>query len=160
MNRILIFLGLVLFICRSGFAQTGDEIEKTKIGLFKNQIAYKKCGITMTDQQLMELFKDDPNMEQFLKPLALNYIGDILFSTAASILIFYPLGQRAYGNDEPNWNLAYIGAGCALLSIPFKKGFEKNADKAVKFYNNGYKIISFEFNLNLNSDGLGIALRF
>lgn len=152
---------LIMSICTfSATAQSSMDIEKTKTGLFKNQVAYKKCGITMTNAQFLTLMKEDPNMSEYVKPLALNYLGDALLTAASSILILWPIGEHAYGNDDPNWNLAYIGAGCALLSIPFKKGFEKNADKATKFYNNGYKKVAADFRLNMNANGLGLAMKF
>lgn len=156
------YLLFCLFFVVSIFcnAQTDDAIEKTKTGLFKTQTAYKKCGITMTNAQFMDLLKDDPNMSEYLKPLALNYMGDVLLSTTATLLILWPVTEIIGGSDNPNWNLAYIGAGCALISIPFKKGFEKNADKAMKFYNNGYQKVAVDFELNLNCNGLGLAMKF
>ncbi|UXX80181.1 hypothetical protein N7E81_03580 [Reichenbachiella carrageenanivorans] len=158
---------LILTLCIAAYlgsftclAQTDDAIEKVKTGLFKNQAAYKKCGITMSSAQFMTLMKDDPNMSEFVKPLALNSMGDALLTAASSVLIFWPIGEYIAGNDDPNWTLAYIGAGCALLSIPFKKGFEKNADKAMNYYNNGYKKVAVNFNFNINTNGLGLAMRF
>ncbi|WP_420580022.1 hypothetical protein [Reichenbachiella sp.] len=160
MKIILLTLFALGFFTLDVFSQTDYAIEKTKTGLFKNQTAYKKCGITMTNAQFLDLMKEDPNMEDYLKPLALNYMGDVLFTAAASVLIILPITEQIGGSDNPNWNLAYIGAGCALLSIPFKKGFEKNADQAMKYYNNGYKKVAVDFRLNVNSNGLGLAMKF
>ncbi|WP_422360642.1 hypothetical protein [Reichenbachiella sp.] len=160
MGKILLTFFVAGLISATGFAQTDNAIEKTKTGLFKNKTAYKKCGITMTNAQFFKLVGDDPNMSEFVKPLAINYLGDALLTAATSVLIFWPIGEQIAGNDDPNWTLAYIGAGCALLSIPFKKGFEKNADKAMKFYNNGYKKVAVDFRLNFNSNGLGLAMKF
>lgn len=156
------YLLFCLFFVVSIFcnAQVEDDIKKTKTGLFKKQSAYKKCGITMSNAQFFKLIGEDPNMSEFVKPLAINYMGDALLTTASSLLIFWPIGSLIAGNEDPNWTLAYIGVGCALLSIPFKKGFEKNADKAMKFYNNGYQKVVVGFELNLNSNGLGLAMKF
>ncbi|WP_456459615.1 hypothetical protein [Reichenbachiella sp.] len=160
MKKILLTVSTVILLSSYCLAQTDNAIEKTKTGLFKNQAAYKKCGITMSNAQFFKLIGDDPNMGEFVKPLAINYMGDALLTAASSVLIFWPLGEVIAGNDDPNWTLAYIGAGCALLSIPFKKGFEKNADKAMKFYNNGYQKVAVDFRLNLNANGLGLAMKF
>lgn len=160
MKKFLMAIVILVLVNLKGYAQTDIAIEKIKVGLFKHKIAYKKCGITMTSAQFLTLMKDDPNMNQFVKPLAINYMGDALLTAASSVLIFWPIAEQINGNDDPNWTLAYIGAGCALLSIPFKKGFEKNGDKAMKFYNNGYKKVAIDFRLNLNSNGLGLAMKF
>lgn len=160
MKKIVLMLIVVGLVASHGMAQSSMDIEKIKTGLFKNQVAYKKCGITMSNAQFLTLMKEDPNMGEFVKPLAINYLGDALLTAASSILIFWPIGEHLAGNDDPNWTLAYIGAGCAVLSIPFKKGFEKNADKAMKFYNNGYKKVAVDFRFNLNSNGLGLAMKF
>ncbi|MEP3389185.1 MAG: hypothetical protein ABJO02_13405 [Reichenbachiella sp.] len=160
MKKILLTLCLAIFMSSYSLAQTDNAIEKTKIGLFKTKAAYKKCGITMTNAQFFKLIGEDSNMSEFVKPLAINYMGDALLTAASSVLIFWPIGEHIAGNDDPNWTLAYIGAGCALLSIPFKKGFEKNADKAMKFYNNGYRKVAVDFRLNLNANGLGLAMKF
>lgn len=161
MTKLILFLFIAsCFASSACLAQSDHAIEKIKTGLFNNQAAYKKCGITMSSAQFLTLMKDDPNMSEFVKPLALNYMGDALLSAASSVLIFWPIGEYIAGNDDPNWTLAYIGAGCALLSIPLKKGFEKNADKAMNYYNSGYKKVSVNFNFNINPNGLGLAMNF
>lgn len=160
MKKILLALFIIGLVSVNGFSQTDNAIEKTKTGLFKNKTAYKKCGITMSNAQFFKLIGEDPNMSEFVKPLAINYMGDALLTAASSVLIFWPVGEQIAGNDDPKWYLAYIGAGCALLSIPFKKGFEKNADKAMNFYNNGYKKVAVDFRLNLNANGIGLAMKF
>jgi hypothetical protein len=155
--KILLSIALLAFAHQLCFSQnTNEQIELIPRRFFKNE-AYKKCGIEMTATQLIQVFKDDPNMTQFLKPLALNYAGESILKAAGGILILWPLTQ----GDNPNWNLAYIGAGCYLVSIPFQRGFSKKAKSAIDYYNNGYKQASrVSYNLKVDSKGLGIAMRF
>ncbi|MFY8036991.1 MAG: hypothetical protein ACOVMQ_07475 [Cyclobacteriaceae bacterium] len=114
----------------------------------------------MTPTQLIQVFKDDPKMTQFVKPLALNYAGEALLKAVGGILIFWPLTESIY-RDNPNWNIAYMGAACYLLAVPFQKGFSKRAKTAIDYYNNGYKQTArVNFSLQIDSKGLGISMKF
>jgi hypothetical protein len=151
---------LVVFAHQLCSAQNANEqIELIPKRFFKNE-AYKKCGIEMTPTQLIQVFKDDPKMTQFVKPLALNYAGETILKAVGGILIFWPLTESIY-RDNPNWNLAYIGAACYLVAIPFQNGFTKRAKSAIDYYNNGYKQASrVSFHLQVDSKGLGVAMKF
>jgi hypothetical protein len=159
MKKFLLIV-LLAFAQQLCFAQNANEqIELIPKQFFKNE-AYKKCGIEMTPTQLIQVFKDDPKMTQFVKPLALNYAGETILKAAGGILIFWPLTESIY-RDNPNWNLAYIGAACYLVAIPFQNGFSKRAKSAIDYYNNGYKQASnVSFHFQVDSKGLGIAMKF
>jgi hypothetical protein len=48
-----------------------------------------------------------------------------------------------------------------LVAIPFQNGFSKRAKSAIDYYNSGYKQASrVSFNLQIDSKGLGIAMKF
>jgi hypothetical protein len=153
-------IALVAFARQLCFAQNANEqIELVPKRLFKNE-AYRKCGIEMTPIQLIQVFRDDTKMTQFVKPLALNNAGEVILKAAGGILIFWPLTESIY-RDNPNWNLAYIGAACYLAAIPLQNGFSKRAKSAIDYYNSGYKQASrVSFNLQIGSNGLGIAMKF
>ncbi|WP_215224051.1 hypothetical protein [Echinicola shivajiensis] len=159
----LLFLTILGTFCIH--AQTVFEpIEILEKGSFKKKV-YKRCGIEMTPTQLITLLREDPAMEDYVKPVASNYIAKLLLGTAASVLIAIPVVDSFSSSEEsdPNWNLAYIGAGCALLSIPFDRWFKKNADKAVNYYNSGYQSnnkSSPQLEFQLGSNGLGLLLEF
>ena len=153
-------IALVAFAHQTCFAQnTNEQIELVPKRFFKDE-AYRKCGIEMTPTQLMQVFKDDPKMTQFVKPLALNYAGEAILKAVGGVLIFWPLTESIY-RDNPNWNLAYMGVACYLVAIPFQNGFSKRAKSAIDYYNSGYKQASrVSFNLQVDSKGLGIAMKF
>jgi hypothetical protein len=136
-----------------------EQIELIPKRLFKNE-AYKRCGIEMMPTQLIQVFKDDPKMTQFVKPLELNYAGEAILKAVGGVLILWPLTESIY-RDNPNWNLAYAGAACYLVAIPFQNGFSKRAKSAIDYYNNGYKqASSVSFHFQVDSKGLGLAMKF
>ncbi|GEM_PF-2034944 len=157
----ILSITLILISFSFGFAQSISEpIEIIEKGLFKKKV-YKKCDIEMTPAQLVTLFRNDPNMQEYVKPVGLNYLASLTLKSAASILVLWPVVDSFDKNSDPNWNLAYIGAGCAVLSIPFQKWFEKNADQAVDYYNSGYQESSnIQFNLQVGRNGLGLVMNF
>lgn len=142
MKKLIISLSISLTtqLC---FAQNANEqIDLFPKRFFKDE-AYRKCGIEMTPTQLMQVFKDDPKMTQFVKPLALKYAGEAILKAVGGVLIFWPLTESIY-RDNPNWNLAYMGVACYLVATPFQNGFSKRAKSAIDYYNSGYKQASRE----------------
>lgn len=91
-------------------------------------------------------------------------VADVL-SFVSGGLIGIPLGQSIAGGD-PNWTLAYIGGGIALVAIPFTLRSLNKINKGVDKYNLSLKTASLkpsfepEFHLITSSNGLGITMRF
>jgi len=156
-HKFLFITLLSVFVFSGAFAQT-SEIETVNGGIFKNQKVYKKCDIELPNAQLIALIKNDEQLQAYLKPMVLNYAASTLLNSASTVLILWPVTESLYANTDPNWNLAYNGTCCALLSIPFKKAFNKHAERAVAFYNSGYKKTSkvdFDFNVGPTCVGIG-----
>lgn len=64
-------------------------------------------------------------------------------------------------NNDPNRNLAYMGAGCALPAIPFNKASDKHAEKAVMYYNSaGVKTGPADIKFGAGSNGIGLTMKF
>ncbi len=159
MNKI--FFALIIILLFSGpVSSQSNEIGMIEKGIF-NKTVYVKCDIELTELQFINLFAGDEILFEFYKPLVLNYTAHSLLKSAAIFMIFFPVTEVVYGNKDPHWNIAIIGAGCAALSIPFKIGFNKNANRAVNFYNNVYpNTRSLNFNLNVSQTGVGIVMSF
>ena len=135
-----------------------EQIETGK-GIARKKV-YRKCEIDLTTNQLLTIVRNDANLKQYYKPMATNYLGSTLLNAAGGILIAWPLTESIY-KDNPNWTLAYIGAGCYLLAIPFTNAFNKHTAKAIQYYNSGYKeTSSLELNLGVSLNGLGFQLTF
>ncbi|MBI2967752.1 MAG: hypothetical protein HYY40_08060 [Bacteroidetes bacterium] len=63
-----------------------------------------------------------------------NYYISMCLGLAGGFLIGYPLGISIRGGEAP-WGLAGIGAGLAVISIPFTSTYTKHATRAVRIYN-------------------------
>ncbi|WP_372773872.1 hypothetical protein [Mangrovibacterium sp.] len=163
MKRFCLLLFILIASSQAeSFAQFANEpIGLTTRGFLITKEYYVKCGIEMTPEQLVKLFGSDPNMLKYAKPMAVSYSFGRLFSAAASILITYPIIDSLRDNTDPNWNLAYIGGGCLIASIPFKIAFRKKAHKALAYYNSGYREANgLSIKLGSTSNGLGLAMKF
>ncbi|MEH0153724.1 hypothetical protein V6R21_06220 [Limibacter armeniacum] len=160
MKKLLFFMLFAMLTSMAMGQSDIEPIETFEKGLFKKKY-YKKCGVEMNQQQLVMHFKDNPEMKAYYKPMALNFLASQLLGITAGALIAIPVAQGLDSDGDPNWNLAYIGAGCALLAIPFNKWFDKNAQKAIQYYNTGYgKDSGYIFKLNIGTNGIGVALKF
>ena len=154
-------LAVIVFLFASApvFAQS-NEIGMIEKGIFNRKV-YVKCDIELTDLQFINLFAKDEILFEFYKPLVLNYTAFSLLKSATFFLVFFPVTEIIYGNNDPHWNLAIIGAGCAALSIPFKIGFNKHAKRVVNFYNNVYPnsdLVNLGF--HLSPAGASIVMNF
>jgi len=116
-----------------------EPIGLTSKGVIFKKDVYVRCDVEMNPEQLLKLFLKDPNMVSYVKPMTLQYSAGALFGAAAGVLISFPVIDSFGENSDPNWTLAYIGAGCLAASIPFKIAFRKKARKAIAFYNSGYR---------------------
>lgn len=159
MKKILLTTILLLSAIAYAYTQS-NEIGLYEKGIFKKKV-YVKCDIELTDLQFVNLFANDEILFQHYKPLVLNYTAYSLTKSAAIFLLFFPVTETIYGNKDPHWNLALIGAGCAALAIPFRIGFNKHAQSAVRFYNTVYPNQgSVNFNFNVSPTGVGIVMNF
>jgi hypothetical protein len=160
MKKLLKLLAICLVLIATTIKVNAQEIQVIHKGPF---IMYKKCGIELMPSQLIQVFKDDPNMKAYYKPMARDFVIAALLKTAATVLIAWPIIQDINKQQNPDWYLAYIGAGCAVLAIPFDISLCKHAKKGVAFYNAGYKApaaAAVHVDLGLLSNGAGVALNF
>ncbi len=159
MKNLLLAAIMLLTTTANIFAQS-NEIGMIEKGIFNKKV-YVKCDIELTELQFVNLFANDEILFEFYKPLVLNYTAHSLLRSAAIFMIFFPVTETIYGNKDPHWNIAIIGAGCAALSIPFKIGFNKHSRRAVNFYNNVYPNSgSINFGFHLSPTRAGIVMNF
>ena len=145
----------------TAFAQSAsDPITIVPKRLFTPE-GYKKCGITMRADQLILLFKEDPQMQSFVKPIALNYSIETILKATGTALILWPVTEELLSESDPNWNLAIAGAGCLLAAIPFDRAFKKKSREAITYYNNGYKTASrVSLRPSIGAQGVGVTIKF
>lgn len=161
MTKLLLSSLLILSLGYQAQAQQLNQIETVEIGngILKKKV-YRKCGIDLTNDQLLKLVKNDVNLKQYYKPMALNYAGSSLFNLAGGILVAWPITESFY-KDNPNWTLAFIGLGCYAVAIPFTRAYQKHTTNAIRYYNSGYKETgAIELNLGMSHNGIGLGLTF
>ena len=87
-----------------------------------------------------------------------------LFGLAGAVLVSIPIYQWAFGDDDPNWALAKIGAGVAAGSIPFGIISDKKLKQAVDIYNEGIALNSdvrnFSLELTVAPNMIGVRFKF
>lgn len=151
----LLFSGVVIIQ-----AQT-DSIRTVERGLLLKKKYYTKCDIELTDQQIVNLIARDPNLKEYAIPVAVDYGVSTILRSVGVALVALPVIDSFSKGSNPNWNLAYFGAGCLVVSIPFTLAYNKKVKQAFDYYNSGYKKTSaIDLNLNVNSNGLGLAMNF
>lgn len=161
-NHFLLSLLAIFFLVNASVlsAQNSNIIITEKGKLIKKKV-YTKCDIELNVPQLLSVFAKDVKYKEYYKPMALNYMAATILNSTSSLLILWPVTESFYENGDPNWNLAYIGAGCALLAIPFSRAFDRNAEKAVIYYNSaGEKTGSVDIKFGPGTNGLGLQITF
>ena len=91
-----------------------------------------------------------------------NYIAGSVFQYVGGLFIGYPIGI-SLGGGKPNWALTGIGAGLAVISIPFTVAYIKHAKNAVMIYNKGLKyssMIKIDLRMTMTNNGVGLKITF
>lgn len=100
--------------------------------------------------------------------LMLNAKKDFVFAqilgATGGLLIGFPIGTSLTGG-EPNWTMARIGVGIALISIPISINFKKKANQALREFNSSMvgkynQKSNPHYSLGINGNGLNFLIRF
>ena len=158
MKKIII-IAIALIACINLYSQNqSDSIQAVK----KLGTVYQQNGKTLTIAQIEAITKVNPEAANEMKIAKSNYTFSTIFGGIGGGLIGYPIGT-VIGGGEPNWTLAGIGAGIALLSIPFSLGSAKHTNNAVRIYNNGLQNSSLPkmvVKLGSTQNGVGVRITF
>lgn len=161
MKTKLLFL-IIMMSAMAGFSQNGEiSIEKSAWGT-----KFYQNGKLLNYKGLQKAVSNNEEALAFAKKAGSNNTAAAFLTFPGGFLIGYPLGQ-AIGGGQPNWELAAIGAGLILVSIPLSSAANKNAKKSISIYNASLKdkVIlqkkhKAQFNLGLTSNGVGVVMRF
>lgn len=125
---ILFFLG-AFFNC---FSQSGEGMvfKKARGGGFE----FVEDGQVLTMRGAMDRIERIPEAYTLIKKAKTQTDIATILQFAGGFMVGWPLGT-AIGGGDPDWVLAGIGVGVFLASLPFHFSFKKNAEKAVKLYN-------------------------
>ncbi|MEQ8702267.1 MAG: hypothetical protein RIC19_00015 [Phaeodactylibacter sp.] len=162
-RRLFFILSLVAF----GFAPCFSQQNSDTIAIQKTFGGYQfyQDGKALTLSKLSYTLKSNSQAYQELQAAKTSYAAAVVVSCAGGFLVGWPIGT-AFGEGEPNWTLAGIGAGMIAISFPINKGFKKRAKQAVDIYNNGQlpdkspEKKPGKLNVSLNGNGAGLIFRF
>ena len=137
----------------------GQEIE-LKLNFFGYRFTQNEERLNW--KELDKATESNKEANLLIKKAMKNRNWDIAGSVLAGALIGIPIGQSVGGAD-PNWTLAYIGAGIVIATIPLTFSTFNNVNKGVDLYNqslneanNTYKP---ELQIKGGVHGVGLVLR-
>jgi len=138
---------------------SSDSIVSEKTGL---GYRYYSNGQKLTGFELVEKLKtNDQSWEKYNQAKGISLIANI-FAASGGALIGWPIGT-AIGGGDPNWVLAGVGAGLAVIGITIATGADKKIKQAVEIYNQGVGVSSMrvkEIRVGMTSGGFGLCVRF
>jgi len=159
MNKITVCLLLTLFMVSFCNAQELTFKKHSFTGY-----TFYEDGNKIPLNALIEKVAPNPEVLHLVKMSKTKGIFATVISFSGGALIGWPIGEAISGGD-PNWVLAGIGAGLAIVAIPIGSSAKKNAEKAVDLYNATLNATSFyefkpEYKMIANGSGIGLAMRF
>ena len=162
MKYFVISIFFILIVNPHVIAQ--DDKEQIDIIRVFGGYKYTQNGRDLKMKQLVNKMKYDEMAYPKIKSARLNNTLSTVFGATGGFLIAYPIGT-AIANGEPNWTLAYIGAGLIVVSIPISLLGNKKAAKAIHIYNENRTDQAFLqprpiLRFNLTGPGLGFTLQF
>jgi hypothetical protein len=117
----------------------------------------------LTLKQLGTALQSNPEASKLFQQAKPNATAATIFGFAGGFLVGWPIGT-AIGGGKPSWELAGIGAGLIVVSIPFSASFNKKAKAAIDTFNQGIQTSSLhrrtEFKLNVSMSRVGLEIRF
>ncbi len=172
----LIFLTVIFAFVSSfsGFSQTGNQIELKKKRYYQND---KK----LTNKDLQSILLSNPESAVEYKLAKKNStIGAIPALTGTALVLYGTVIMLKQSIDESNaisdGDLYYqsdqskfvtpilIGAGLAVVAIPFALVSNKHLKKSITIYNSNKTLTSYrdemKLDFGLTQNGVGIVYRF
>ncbi len=160
MYKRIVFIILAFFISISSFCQTNvDSIHIVKKGLEYSCFA---DGFQLKPDNMKFIMRNNSESLNYLKKVQTSSIISFGMGYLGGALIGWPIGT-AIGGGEPNWIIALVGCGVVAATIPIVNSSNRNLKKAVDCYNRGVPFADkpdIDVSLGLNSNGLGLSLRF
>ena len=151
-----VLLITILLAVNSSF---GQEI-KMKLNFFGYKFTQNDERLSW--KELVEATESNYEANLIIKKARTNRTIYTVTQFVGGVLIGIPIGQ-SINDQDPNWTLAYIGGGLALVSVPFAFAAFNNANEGVDKYNLSLKSASHfnpEFKLFATGNGLGISMNF
>ncbi len=157
MKKLFLITTFLFFLTKVSY---GQEIE-----MKMNLMGYKftQSGVKLSWKDLLNETKQYPKSHELIKKAKSQNTISTILALGGGALIGIPIGASV-SDDKPNWTLAYIGGGIALIGIPLTISSAKNTKEGIEMYNSNYKSTSSHFepkyNIIANHQGIGISMNF
>jgi hypothetical protein len=162
MKYFIVSILIIMALNPSAIAQSDKEdIEIERVfGGFN----YTQNGIDLNMKRMVKIMRYDEIAGRKIKSARLKTTLATVFGATGGLLVAWPI-VTAITNGEPNWTLAYIGAGLIVISIPLSIVGNKQTGKAISIYNENRRNHVFQnqstmLRFNITGAGLGLTLRF
>ena len=159
-----VILSVLFILIADTYAFAQKDRDKIKIERIFGGYKYTQNGRELKMKQLVRTMKYDELAFPKIKSARFNNTLSVILGASGGLLVGWPIGT-AISNGDPNWTLAYIGAGLIAISIPISIMGNKQAIKAVKIYNENLTKQAFQphhptLRFSVNASGLGLTLQF
>uniref|UniRef100_UPI00404AB962 hypothetical protein n=1 Tax=Gelidibacter sp. TaxID=2018083 RepID=UPI00404AB962 len=132
-----------------------------KVDLFGYK--FKQNGERLSWSELVTATESHKEANMLIKKAKTNHTVSGILSTVGGVLIGIPIGQ-SISDKDPNWTLAYIGGGIAVVSIPFTLSAFNKVNEGVDAYNLSLQSTTSnfkpQFNIIATTNGLGLSMNF
>ncbi|MFD0863721.1 hypothetical protein ACFQ1M_16015 [Sungkyunkwania multivorans] len=157
MKKVLILITGILFLNNS----FGQEIE-LKLSLLGYN--FSQNGQRLNWKELATVTESHVEANMLIKKAKSHNTISSVLSLIGGGLIGIPIGQ-SITDQEPNWILAYIGGGVAVISVPFTFSAFNKVNKGIDKYNLSLRstsksVMKPEFSIIADRNGLGISINF
>lgn len=134
MNRTIYAVaacGLLEFGCASGANLVPMDPNRP----IETEHGYRQDGKDIDPDSMSEVLEREPHAAPALhRAQTLSPISMVLASVGGA-LIGWPLGQKMGGDPHPTWELAYAGAGTALVALSLAIWADFSKKSAVEAHN-------------------------
>lgn len=160
---------LILFLMVVNFSFVLGQTPQDSISVFEMNRGYQyfKGDKQLTADELAFAVRSNDEAYQMIRSAQASNSFAMILGYAGGFMIGWPIGT-AIGGGEPNWLVAGVGLGVAVLGFSVGAGSERQVKKAVDLYNDGLGTLSLrdprrsrsELRLSLSEYGVGLSLNF
>jgi hypothetical protein len=134
-SRTTLALSSLLVFTHVACASPPRPVKLDRTRLIQRDDGYQQDGKNLDVEDMVKKLSKEPAAAPHVsRSQALKTIVSIL-GGAGGGLIGWPIGGKLGGDDDPPWELAYVGVGTILLAIPLALWGDASLDSAVDAHN-------------------------
>lgn len=98
---------------------------------------YRQSGELLDARDLWKKLKENPETGSHVRRAEVLDVVSLVFAASGGALIGWPVGEAIAGKPDPMWELAAVGGGLFVVSIPFAIWSVNSRGKAIAVHNAG-----------------------